>query len=83
MIYITFQIFDSGSRSSNKADLYTEVILESGASVELVPKVTKVETQLLEQLKADSVKDSEDNKFVVSVKHIIFKYSLNNVYVCV
>lgn len=59
--------------------MYTEVILESGASVELVPKSTKAETQLLEQLKADSVKDSEDNKFVVSVKHIIFKYSLINV----
>ncbi|XP_035721159.1 vacuolar protein sorting-associated protein 13-like isoform X2 [Vespa mandarinia] len=65
-----FKIFDSGSRSSNKADLYTEVILESGASIELVPKFTKIETQLLEQLKADSVKDSEDNKFVVSFKEI-------------
>lgn len=60
--------------------MYTEVILESGASIELVPKFTKVETHLLEQLKADSIKDSGDNKFVVSVMQIIFKYSLNNVY---
>ncbi|KAI4489144.1 hypothetical protein M0804_004642 [Polistes exclamans] len=65
-----FKIFDSGSRSSNNADSYTEVILESGASIELAPKFIKIETQLLEQLKANSVKDRGDNKFVVSFKGI-------------
>nr|XP_050858456.1 intermembrane lipid transfer protein Vps13 isoform X2 [Vespula vulgaris] len=71
-----FKIFDSGSRSTNKTDLYTEVILESGASIELVPKFTKVETHLLEQLKADSIKDSGDNKFVVSFKEICDKLTI-------
>jgi hypothetical protein len=42
------------------------VVLESGASVELTSKV-KFEIHLLEQLKADTVKDQGSNKFVVSV----------------
>lgn len=65
-----FKIFDTASKSSNDANSYTEVILESGASVELAPKITKVETNLLEQLKADKVKDRADNKFVVTFKGI-------------
>ncbi|KAK2581118.1 hypothetical protein KPH14_007937 [Odynerus spinipes] len=71
-----FKIFDSASRSDNNAESYTEVILESGASVELAPKITKAETNLLEQLKADTVKDRGDNKFVVSFKGICDKLTI-------
>lgn len=46
---------------------YMEVILETGASIELAPKTVKLDTHLLEQLKAETVKDRESNKFSVSV----------------
>lgn len=45
-----------------------EVILETGASIELALKTSKLdETRLLEQLKIETVKDREDTKFSVSV----------------
>jgi len=44
-----------------------EVILETGASIELAPKTSKLDTHLLKQLKAETVKDREDSKFTVSV----------------
>lgn len=44
-----------------------EVILETGASIELAPKTSKIDTQILEQLKTETVKDREDSKFAVSV----------------
>lgn len=49
-------------------DSYMEVILETGASIELAPKTSKLDdTRLLEQLKVEVVKDREDSKFSVSV----------------
>lgn len=47
-----------------------EVILESGASVELAPKTTKVQIPLLDQLKTETVKEREDDKFVISVIYL-------------
>lgn len=44
-----------------------EVILETGASIELAPKTSKLDARLLEQLKAETVKDRDDSKFTVSV----------------
>lgn len=48
-----------------------EVILETGASIELAPKTSKLDVHLLEQLKAETVRDREDNKFAVSVSCIL------------
>lgn len=50
-------------------DSYMEVILETGASIELAPKANKPDTLLLEQLKGETVKDRESNKFSVSVSY--------------
>ncbi|KAL7290198.1 hypothetical protein TKK_0015907 [Trichogramma kaykai] len=58
-----------GNVQKNPRASYAEVILESGASVELASKV-KVEIHLLEQLKADTVKDRGIKKFVISFKGI-------------
>lgn len=45
-----------------------EVILETGASIELAPKTSKLDDiRLLEQLKVETVKDREDSKFSISV----------------
>lgn len=49
------------------SDSYMEVILETGASIELAPKTSKLDARLLEQSRAESVKDREDYKFAVSV----------------
>lgn len=51
-------------------DSYKEVILETGASIELAPKTTKPDTHLLEHLRGETVKDRESNKFCVSVSNI-------------
>nr|XP_034187905.1 vacuolar protein sorting-associated protein 13 isoform X3 [Osmia lignaria] len=66
-----FKVFEHGSKLiSSNTDSYMEVILESGASVELVPKTTKVQIPLLDQLKTETVKEREDDKFVISFKEI-------------
>ncbi|XP_076380466.1 vacuolar protein sorting 13C isoform X3 [Megalopta genalis] len=66
-----FKVFDDRSKvTGEKTDSYMEVILETGASVELASKTTKIETPLLDQLKADSIKEKEDDKFVISFKEI-------------
>ncbi|XP_076249315.1 vacuolar protein sorting 13C isoform X2 [Calliopsis andreniformis] len=66
-----FKVFNNGSEIINEnTDSYMEVILESGASVELAPKTTKTQIPLLNQLKSDSVKEREDDKFIVSFKGI-------------
>lgn len=44
-----------------------EVILESGASVELVPKTMKTVIPLLEQLKSETIQERNDDKFIISV----------------
>ena len=47
---------------------YSEVILESAASIQLAPKAGPTDVRLLDQLNADSyVKDRVDNKFVIAV----------------
>lgn len=55
-------------------DSYMEVILETGASIELAPKTTKPDTHILEQLKGENVKGRENNKFSVSVSYMKVKY---------
>ena len=65
------------SQTPSTIERYSEVMLESGASVELSPKVVKVEAQLLDQLKAVSVKDRGNNKFVVKVSLALFKLFIN------
>lgn len=68
----TLQIFDDGSRMTrDDNDSYMEVILETGASIELAPKTSKLDAHVLQQLKAETVKDREDNKFSVSVSCFI------------
>ncbi|XP_039312283.1 vacuolar protein sorting-associated protein 13 isoform X2 [Solenopsis invicta] len=60
-----FKIFDEEERN----DKIMEVILETGASLELAPKTSKlVDTRLLEQLKVETVKDREDTKFSIRFK---------------
>ncbi|KAG7211251.1 hypothetical protein KM043_010561 [Ampulex compressa] len=72
-----FKVFNNGSRMlATGTESYMEVILESGASVELAPKTTKVEIPLLDQLKAETVKDRDDNKFIVSFKDIEGKFAI-------
>ncbi|XP_066591225.1 intermembrane lipid transfer protein Vps13 isoform X2 [Prorops nasuta] len=66
-----FKVFDDMSITTrSKAESYTEVILESGASIQLAPTITKVETHLLEQLKVESVKERQDANFIISFKEI-------------
>ncbi|XP_012537324.1 vacuolar protein sorting-associated protein 13 isoform X2 [Monomorium pharaonis] len=71
-----FKIFDDGSRMRDHNDSYMEVILESGASIELAPKSSKLDTRLLEQLKVETVKDREDSKFSISFKGIQSKLAI-------
>ncbi|XP_011258849.1 vacuolar protein sorting-associated protein 13 isoform X1 [Camponotus floridanus] len=71
-----FKIFDDGSRIQNDSNSYMEVILETGASIELAPKTSKLDTHLLKQLKAETVKDREDSKFTVSFKGIQGKLAI-------
>lgn len=56
-----------------------EVILESGASVDLAPRTTKTEIPLVDQLKTETIKERDDDKFIISVirlKHIqIYKFA--------
>lgn len=47
---------------------YNEVILETSASIELAPKFDKKEVKLLEELRADHVKQTTQHKFIVSVR---------------
>nr|XP_012140992.1 PREDICTED: vacuolar protein sorting-associated protein 13C isoform X2 [Megachile rotundata] len=66
-----FKVFDNGSKlASDNSDSYMEVILESGASVELAPKTTKTNIPLLDQLKTETVKERDDDKFIISFKEI-------------
>ncbi|XP_029176856.1 vacuolar protein sorting-associated protein 13 isoform X2 [Nylanderia fulva] len=71
-----FKIFDDGSRIRSDSDSYMEVILETGASIELAPKSSKLDARLLEQLKAETVKDRDDSKFAVSFKGIQGKLAI-------
>ncbi|XP_011630655.2 LOW QUALITY PROTEIN: vacuolar protein sorting-associated protein 13 [Pogonomyrmex barbatus] len=71
-----FKIFDDGSRIRDHNDSYMEVILETGASIELAPKTSKLDTRLLEQLKVETVKDREDSKFSISFKGIQSKLAI-------
>ncbi|XP_032688033.1 vacuolar protein sorting-associated protein 13 isoform X3 [Odontomachus brunneus] len=72
-----FKIFDDGSRMiRDDNNSYMEVILETGASIELAPKTTKPDTHILEQLKGETVKDRESNKFSVSFKGIQGKLAI-------
>ncbi|KZC12683.1 Vacuolar protein sorting-associated protein 13A, partial [Dufourea novaeangliae] len=67
-----FKVFNDGSKTTREnADTYMEVILESGASVELASQTTKTEIPLLDQLKSNSFEERrEDDKFIISFKEI-------------
>lgn len=66
------QIFDDGSRIRDHNDSYMEVILETGASIQLASKTSKLaDMRLIEQLKVETVKDREDSKFSISVSYYI------------
>ncbi|XP_077266001.1 vacuolar protein sorting 13C isoform X2 [Temnothorax americanus] len=72
-----FKIFDDGARRRDHTDSYMEVILETGASIELASKTSKLaDTRLLEQLKVKTVKDREDSKFSISFKGIQGKLAI-------
>ena len=47
-----------------------EVILESGASVDLAPRTTKTVIPLVDQLKTETIKERDDDKFIISVMHL-------------
>ncbi|XP_043267936.1 vacuolar protein sorting-associated protein 13 isoform X2 [Venturia canescens] len=66
----------TGDSAEETPHPYSEVMLESGASVELAPKVVKVDTQILDQLKVVSVKDKGQNKFFVTFKGISSKLEI-------
>ncbi|XP_025156985.1 vacuolar protein sorting-associated protein 13 isoform X1 [Harpegnathos saltator] len=65
-----FKIFDDGSRIRDNSDSYMEVILETGASIELAPKTTKLDIRIFEQHAFES------NKFSVSFKGIQSKLAI-------
>ncbi|XP_076183155.1 vacuolar protein sorting 13C isoform X2 [Ptiloglossa arizonensis] len=66
-----FKVFNDRSKITNDNTVsYMEVILESGASVELAPKTTKTEIPLLDQVKTESIKERDDDKFIISFKEI-------------
>lgn len=72
-----FKIFDDGSRIKDHSDSYMEVILETGASIQLAPKTSKLlDMRLIEQLKVETVKDREDSKFSISFKGIQSKLAI-------
>lgn len=52
-----------------------EVILESGASVQLAPRTTKTEIPLLDQLKIETIKEKDDDKFIISVILLVYKFT--------
>lgn len=66
-----FKVFSDGSKlASNNTDSYMEVILESGASVDLAPRTTKTVIPLVDQLKTETIKERDDDKFIISFKEI-------------
>ncbi|XP_076625592.1 vacuolar protein sorting 13C isoform X3 [Colletes latitarsis] len=66
-----FKVFNDGSTIVNDSAVsYMEVILESGASIELAPKTTRTEIPLLDQVKTESIQEREDDKFIISFKEI-------------
>ncbi|XP_012058655.1 PREDICTED: vacuolar protein sorting-associated protein 13C [Atta cephalotes] len=72
-----FKIFDDGSIIRDHSDSYMEVILETGASIQLASKTSKLlDTRLIEQLKVETVKDKEDSKFSISFKGIQSKLAI-------
>ncbi|XP_011301984.1 vacuolar protein sorting-associated protein 13C isoform X2 [Fopius arisanus] len=70
LVKSNFRVVSSTFESTLQPESYLEVVLESGASIELVPKTVKGGIDVLEQLKSVAVKDSEDNIFVVTFKGI-------------
>jgi len=70
-----FKIFNNSKvRDSN--DMYMEVILETGASIELARKISKLSISLVEVLKAETAKDKDADIFVVSFKGIEDKLAI-------
>ncbi|XP_043520217.1 vacuolar protein sorting-associated protein 13 isoform X6 [Frieseomelitta varia] len=66
-----FKVFSDGSKLvSNNTDSYMEVILESGASVDLASRTTKTVIPLVDQLKTETIKERDDDKFIISFKEI-------------
>lgn len=67
-----FKVTDKGNDYTGQRS-YSEVILETGASVQLAPKTGTTDIRLLDQLNTDSmVKDRIGNKFVVAVCIFLF-----------
>jgi len=71
-----FKIFDNNSRVRDNNDTYMEVILESGASIELAPKISKLDICLLEALKAETASNGEADRFIISFKGIQTKLTI-------
>ncbi|XP_033213445.1 vacuolar protein sorting-associated protein 13 isoform X2 [Belonocnema kinseyi] len=72
-----FKVMEEGvTPMDDEKSLYTEVILESGASIELAPKFRKEEVKLLEVLRAEHVKQTAHHKFTISFKGIAGKLEI-------
>jgi len=71
-----FKVFNNNSRIRDNNDMYMQVILESGASIELARKVSKLSICLVKALKAESVRDRDIDTFVVSFKGIQDKLTI-------
>ncbi|XP_051160676.1 intermembrane lipid transfer protein Vps13 isoform X3 [Leptopilina boulardi] len=65
-----FKVVEQGKTMDVDKSEYNEVILETSASIELAPKFDKKEVKLLEELRADHVKQTTQHKFIVSLKGI-------------
>ena len=60
---------EEGIKTDDEKSIYSEVILESDASIELAPKFGKEEVKLLEELRAEHVKQKTHHKLIISVKY--------------
>lgn len=67
---LLLQVVEQGKTMDVDKSEYNEVILETSASIELAPKFGKKEVKLLEELRADHVKQTTQHKFIVSVRKI-------------
>ncbi|XP_043479643.1 vacuolar protein sorting-associated protein 13 isoform X2 [Leptopilina heterotoma] len=65
-----FKVVEQGKNMDADKSEYNEIILEAGALVQLAPKFGKKEIKLLEELRADHVKQNTQHKLIVSLKGI-------------
>lgn len=65
--YSFVQVVEQGKAMDADKSEYNEIILETGALVQLAPRFGKKEIKLLEELRADHVQQNTQHKLVVSV----------------